>query len=334
MTQPTTKDIQRTSLAPIDQFGPRSPVNPTHPHSAIQAPRAVQQAIAEAAQRTSIDFDYLVAQAAVESSMDPNARARTSSASGLYQFIESTWLDTMQRHGERFGLANLAERIETGLDGTTFVSDPSQRKAILALRSDPRVASLMAAGLAEDNRASLLPILGRQPEHSELYLAHFLGAGGAGRFLSEMGENPEQNAASLFAKPAAANRAIFYEASGAPRSLSGVMQVLDAKLDQAKLSNGLDASPALSPMYPGGPFERIGQAPIAPIITPLSQPLPRSNSVRQTMSPDPFATPVGAAPPLSHILRHTFGKETRGLASDQSTAQIERAYNQLRAFGL
>jgi len=169
-----------------------------------QGPVSVEQAIATAAQQTTVDFDFLVAQAQVESAMNPVARARTSSATGLYQFIESTWLETMHRHGERFGLGDVSAQIGMSEGGNAYVSDPGTREAILALRNDPQIASLMAAGLAEDNRAHLAPILGRQPEHNELYLAHFLGAGGAGRFLSAMAQDPNQSAASLFRRPAAA----------------------------------------------------------------------------------------------------------------------------------
>jgi len=43
----------------------------------------VRSAIAKAAQRTGVDFDYLLAQARIESSLNPNAKARTSSAAGL-----------------------------------------------------------------------------------------------------------------------------------------------------------------------------------------------------------------------------------------------------------
>lgn len=282
---------------------------------------SVEQAIASAAQRTNIDFDFLLAQARVESEMDPNARARTSSATGLYQFIESTWLETMQRHGSRFGLGDMAEQIATTPRGTAFVADPAQRNAILALRSDPHTASLMAAGLAEDNRAALTPILGRQPDHGELYLAHFLGAGGAGRFLSAMADNPDESAAALFRHPAAANRAIFYRASGEARSLAGVMDLLDAKIENA-MSGASQSTPSPTQPYITANTAAFGPS-NPPTLTLRNRPV--------AMSTAPTAPTAQPMPSMSNVLRSTFGDRSD---SDQSAAQINRAYSQLKAFGL
>ncbi|HCH95135.1 MAG TPA: lytic transglycosylase, partial [Erythrobacter sp.] len=64
----------------------------------------MQSAIARAATRTGVDFDYLLAQAKLESGLDPSAKAGTSSATGLYQFIDSTWLRTLDRHGAKHGM--------------------------------------------------------------------------------------------------------------------------------------------------------------------------------------------------------------------------------------
>ena len=294
--------------------------------TARTASGGVEQAIANAARRTTIDFDFLVAQAEVESSMNPEARARTSSATGLYQFIESTWLGTLHRHGERFGLGDVAAQIEMGSNGQARVSNPEARAAILALRRDPEIASLMAAGLAEDNRAHLTPILGRQPNHGELYLAHFLGAGGAGRFLSAMADNPNQSAAALFRTPAAANRPVFYDSSGAPRSLAGVMQYLSAKIERA----GADA---------GDPTDYL---PITPPITPHS--VPQFAAARFAPQPTSFGgaqalglaaepSPIPQRGSMSGLLRDTFGDVLQA-GSAGSQAQVRRAYEQLRVLGL
>lgn len=299
------------------------------------APQSVERAIADASQRTGIDFGFLVAQARVESSMDPSAKARTSSATGLYQFIDSTWLETMKRHGARFGLAEIAGQIGTDRNGAAHVADPAQREAILALRRDPQIASLMAAGLAEDNRAYLAPILGREPGHAELYLAHFLGAGGAGRFLSAMADDPQQSAAALFPRPAGANRAIFYSANGAPRSLEAVMKVLAGKLEQAGLKT---ERPGAGPGAAPSAWAAAGAAQSPALATPRSA---FANTRQALTSPaTPGATMPVPAPdartrvqPMSQILREAFGSES-GASMAADGGRIERAYSRLRALGL
>ncbi|MEP1422171.1 MAG: transglycosylase SLT domain-containing protein [Erythrobacter sp.] len=319
-------------------------------------PITVEGAIASAAQQTGIDFDFLIAQAQVESAMDPSAKARTSSATGLYQFIEGTWLETMQRHGDRFGLGNVSSQIRTSQNGNAYVSDPGTRKAILDLRNDPQIASLMAAGLAEDNRAHLAPILGRQPEHSELYLAHFLGAGGAGRFLSALESNPQANASQLFRRPAAANRPVFYEVGGTPRSLQGVMDYLSGKLETArsKAPQSIPDSYAIAALVPpqiaGGnntnpapqrpPYmiadERVFQPQSPPVITGRNRPTIAASPPLELARP-------GSQQPISNMLRSTFDAADENDAGQNGVGQngvsratqdqIARAYEQLKALG-
>ncbi len=280
---------------------------------------SVEQAIANVAQRTSVDFDFLMAQAQVESAMDPAARASGSSATGLYQFIESTWLETMQRHGPRFGLSDVAAQ----------VADPAQRDAILAMRSDPETAALMAAGLAEDNRAHLAPILGREPRDNELYLAHFLGAGGAGHFVTAMAQDSTQIAAKLFQRPAAANRAVFYEPGGAPRTLEGVMRHLTNRLEQAgtQAARGNDVP---------RPLLALETASAGAALT--TGPMTHSSytRMRPTMAMRPAVLsppPSTSRQPMSNLLKTAFdGAEA--VASPEAARQIRSAYDQFRAAGL
>lgn len=184
----------------------------------VDGSRDPRSAIADAAARTGVDFDYLLAQARIESSLDPAAKARTSSASGLFQFIESTWITTVNRHGEALG-----------------VSSPSggTRDEIMAMRFDPSAAALMAGALANENKAALSGVLGRQPDPTELYMAHFLGAGGAAKFLRQLQRNPDISAAAILPAAAAANRSIFYETGGAARSVGGVMDLMRGKMTRA-----------------------------------------------------------------------------------------------------
>lgn len=186
----------------------------------------VQQAIANAASRTGIDFDYLLGQAKVESGLNARARAGTSSATGLYQFIESSWLNVVKKHGAAHGLGWAADAIGPG----GRVASAAVRQQILALRNDPAAASLMAAEHASDNKAAIEGALGREATGTDLYMAHFLGIGGATKFLSRMAASPDASAAALFPSAARANRGVFYDRAGNARSLEQVYERFAAKL--------------------------------------------------------------------------------------------------------
>ncbi|GAA0725931.1 lytic transglycosylase domain-containing protein [Sphingomonas japonica] len=199
----------------------------------------VQSAIANASQKTGVDFNYLLGQAQVESGMRANARARTSSATGLYQFIEQSWLGVVKMHGAEHGMAWAADSIRQTSGGRYMVSDPATRQAILQLRSNPQAASLMAAEHASDNKAALEATLDRPANGTDLYMAHFLGLGGAKSFLSAMQTNPGRNAAAMFPSAARANRGIFYGPNGYPRSLGEIYQRFGSKLDRgAQMAGG------------------------------------------------------------------------------------------------
>lgn len=190
----------------------------------------VQSAIQQAAARTGIDFDYLMGQAKVESGFNASARARTSSASGLYQFIEQSWLAVMKDHGAKHGMGWAADGIQRTSSGRLSVSDPGLRRAILDLRNNPEAASLMAAEHASDNKDALEASLGRSATGTDLYMAHFLGLGGAKQFLKAMQAAPDRAAASMFPAAAGANRNVFFNRDGSARSLSDVYERFGAKL--------------------------------------------------------------------------------------------------------
>jgi hypothetical protein len=212
--------------------------------SSIAAQGRIQSAIARAASRTGVDFNYLLGQAKVESGLNANARAGTSSATGLYQFIEQSWLAVVKKHGATHGLGWAADAIGQN-GGRMTVSDGATRSAILALRSNPEVASLMAAEHASDNADALQGTLGRPANGTDLYMAHFLGLGGAKQFLSAMQASPDRSAAAMFPGAARANRNVFFDGAGNARSLSQVYERFAGKLGggngPAAAGNGLPA---------------------------------------------------------------------------------------------
>jgi len=190
----------------------------------------VGAAIRQASARTGVDFNYLLNQARVESGLNPNARARTSSATGLYQFIEQTWLGTVRRHGAEHGMGWAANAIRQQPNGRYSVADPAMRRAILDLRRNPEAASAMAAEFAGDNGQHLQARLGRTAEPVDLYLAHFLGAGGATRFLRAHDANPGGSAAAILPAAARANRSIFYRRDGSARSFAEIRDRFAARI--------------------------------------------------------------------------------------------------------
>jgi soluble lytic murein transglycosylase-like protein len=100
---------------------------------ANRAGPVVTSAIQQASLKTGVNFAYLMEKAAAESSFDSDAGSRTSSAKGLYQFIGSTWLQMIDRYGDKYGLDKYADAI----DRNGKVRDPAMRKEILALRDNP-----------------------------------------------------------------------------------------------------------------------------------------------------------------------------------------------------
>lgn len=185
----------------------------------------VAAALAAASVATGVSHDYLLATAARESAFDPRAAAPTSSARGLFQFIESTWLEMVGRYGARHGLAAEQRQVRFGWDGRPEVADPEARRRMLALRFDPGLASVLAAELARENAAVLSGALGRAPSDGELYAAHFLGAEDAARLIATASREPSRPAADMFPRAAAANRSIFFEA-GQARTVEDVLRRL------------------------------------------------------------------------------------------------------------
>ncbi|MDP8917047.1 MAG: lytic transglycosylase domain-containing protein [Pseudomonadota bacterium] len=213
----------------------------------------IEAAIRKAAERTGVDFGFLLKTARRESSLNPTAKAKGSSAAGLFQFVEQTWLGTIKRHGSKHGYGLYSQLIETGKDGRLRCKGDDARKAIMDLRLDPSCSSLMAGELASDHQAYLKGRIGREPTSGELYVAHFLGPKGAARLIEAERKSPGATAASLFPRAAAANKSIFYK-KGEPLSVEEVY---------ANLTRTTGASEGAAPARKGPRAPKAG-APEAP----------------------------------------------------------------------
>ncbi len=213
----------------------------------------VTSAIQKASASTGVDFAYLVAQAGQESSFQPDAKAGTSSASGLYQFVNSTWLKLVHDKGAAHGLGDYASQIEM-TDGGPKVADPIIRHQILALREDPTIAAAMAAEYAKMNGAQLQQDLGRAVSSTDLYMAHFLGTSGAAKFLSALDATPNATGASLLPEAAGANRGVFYDAQGNPRTVAQIYNHFASRFGdtarQIAQGGSNSIAPSLAPFSP------------------------------------------------------------------------------------
>lgn len=140
---------------------------------------------------------------------------------------------------------------------------------MLDLRNDAQAAASMAAASAADNRAYLTARLGRETEPVDLYLAHFLGRGGAGKFLSS---DPQAAGAALFPAAARANRAVFYAPDGTARSLGAIRTRFAAKFDATKF----DALKFDAPKFDGGAPDppALRYAAVSPATAPVAAALP------------------------------------------------------------
>lgn len=216
--------------------------------------------IKQAADRTGTSFEYLVSAAKIESNLNPTAAAPTSSARGLYQFIEQTWLGTVKEAGARFGYGKYADAITRTSSGRYEVSDPAARAEILKLRNDPAANAAMAGVLTQSNSFKLVGEIGRRPTDGELYIAHFMGVRGASRLINNAENNPNATAASLFPAAANANRSIFYERGGRARSVSEVYSVLNTRY--ANAANSPVARTAIAAA--GGNVPKIAQSTTVP----------------------------------------------------------------------
>lgn len=161
--------------------------------------------------------DYFTRLAQTESGNKPNAQAPTSSAYGLYQATTGTWNSVRAAHPE----LNL----------------PADAKSAT---TDQQTA--FAKAFTADN-SKALTTAGIDASQPNLYMAHFLGAGGAVKFIQGMKEDPAQPGTNL-ATPAQieANRSIFQNLDGSPRTAAQVYMRLTANfMGPGPLSKGSDS---------------------------------------------------------------------------------------------
>jgi len=150
---------------------------------------------------------YLKTVAMLESGGNTNAKAGTSSASGMFQFTEGTWKQMTKEMGKNYSLDD---------------------------RFDATKSAEVMAYFTNKQKTQLEKGTGRSASSTDMYMAHFLGAGGATKFLNNMQTNPNASAAQMDPKAAAANKSIFYDQTGKERSLQEVYGLMAKKVSGAE----------------------------------------------------------------------------------------------------
>ena len=203
----------------------------------LSADPAVLAAVRGTSAANGANFDTLLSYAAMESGLNPAAHASTSSASGLYQFTEQTWLNAVREYGAAHGMGAEAALV-TRQGGQLTVEDPAALQRILNLRNDPKISTELATEHLRSLADKLTPVLGRPPDPAETYLGHFLGAGGATQVLQALQATPNRPAADLLPAAAAANRAMFYAPNGTPLTMSQFVQNIRDRVQRTYASLG------------------------------------------------------------------------------------------------
>lgn len=194
------------------------------------------------AKAQGVDPNLMITTALVESSLNPTAKAKTSSAAGLFQFINKTWDEVMRKHANRLGI-------------------PAGTRA-----TDPVAATLLASEYFRENGKIISSKVNRELTPADYYMGHFLGAGGAGTFFSEMQRNPNAIAAEVLPSAAKANLNIFYDSStGRARTLSEVYELFTNKF----ISRGSQIGSLTRGEFSSSSGVQIGLPSRAPIDDPL-----------------------------------------------------------------
>jgi hypothetical protein len=304
---------------------------------------AVTGAIRKAAQSTGANFDYLLTTAKVESNLDPNSTISTSTATGLFQFLDQTWLGVMKTAGRAFGFGQYADAISQTSSGRYVVEDTALRDEMMKLRRDPAANAVMGGVITQQNAAVLAKRIGRQPTEGELYVAHFFGPHAAARVLQLAASEPNTDAVALFPEAARANRSVFYDRQGNARTIAGVRDELVRRYQVAKAqtvpATALTAVAAQSPPLSAAPARRVADTAGVTRAFAAAQPAaPPSASAEPAAS-----TEATARPPSRSAFHSLFETENRrgaispvvaalwtprGSPSNESGAPLDQLYQE------
>lgn len=187
---------------------PSKPSRPAVAATVSTTPK-VLEAVREAVEATKLDPVLLLTLARAESSFDPSARNRLSTARGLLQFTRDAWLETVRQFGPRHGLSGYADAISSNRAGHLYTAHPATLRAILRLRDNPQLSAVMAAERIAQQRLVLERVLGHEASVTDLYLLHVLGQHGVTRFLTALQRNPALPSVNVIGASTQRNAGLF-----------------------------------------------------------------------------------------------------------------------------
>jgi hypothetical protein len=230
---------------------------------------------------------YLKTIAMIESGGNPEAMAKTSSASGMFQFTKGTWEQMTKEMGVNYGLSD---------------------------RFDPAKAEEVAAYFTSKQKGQLEKGIGREANATDLYMSHFLGAGGATKFLTAMGKDPSQSAAALDPRAAAANKNIYYDKEGAERSVQEVYDLMAKKVGRASALVDQGKIPEAVANIGSGKGEALGGMP---------GPMADIGSGKEALGgmPGPLAASKETAKPSGTVIPMSAASVTATATGPQETAE-------------
>jgi hypothetical protein len=307
---------------------------------------SVTGAIRRAAASTGANFDYLLATAKVESNLDPDLSMSSSTATGLFQFLDQTWLGVMKTAGRVFGFERYADAITQTSSGRYVVEDAGLRDEMMKLRKDPAANAVMGGVMTQQNAAVLAKRIGRQPTEGELYVAHFFGPYAAARVIELAGSEPNVEGAAMFPDAARANRSVFYDRQGNARSIAGVRDELVRRYQVAKERVEAHTAPdptAVAVQTPATPTQPTSVASVVRVADTAG--VTQAFAAAQTAPATPSAPTTDAARPPRSAFHSLFETENRGaispivaelwtphgtLTDGESGARLDRLYQEPR----
>lgn len=290
--------------------------NPADPTVKVPDPQGsgkagVEPTLIAAAKLVGVDPSTLTTFAGMESGFNPNAKASTSSATGLMQFTSNTWGGMMAKYGSKYGYS-----------------------AATTPPTDAKASAIMGAHLLKDMGTQIGKATGKPVGVTEAYLGHFLGGGGASSFLKNMDTNPNGIAAEGMQAAAKANQSIFYDGNR-PRTYSEIYSLLAKRLvDKAKAfgiplqagvppaggANAPSASSAEGPTGGGSGVSAGGSGSPGAATSPSSRPVATATSSQSSNASAPRVIQNGVSYPSSPVPMPTSSGASMGSSSSMGDA--------------